>query len=172
MEKPDQPQDDDADDPFEFDRWVAEVRDPAKAASEGVRTLKVKDAEASYEVAQLTGGRWALRFKCEYRTGDVSSFGTPWRAFATREECVAHFLAEARRHFRDDPAMRRVTSQTKAGELMLQKIREGLLFREPPAVPRPKEEPGEDPVKRLQAERKRKLIEEMPLFADMIENEE
>ena len=82
----------------DFDRWVATVRDPAIEANEGVRTVgsRAIGAEASYEIAPLPDGRYALTFDLWYATGNCSGYGSPWEVYDTRESCVEAFLDAAR----------------------------------------------------------------------------
>ena len=85
----------------EFDRWVATVRDPASKSTEGVRTIgsrKMK-AEASYEIAPLADGRFAMKSTLSYWSGNCHGHGSPWDAYDTREQCVTAFLEAARLHF-------------------------------------------------------------------------
>src|SRR5437870_10873546 len=83
----------------DFDTWARAVRDPAMAASEGERTIKVNGAEARYQIAPLPDGRYAVRFRVAYLLGDHNAWSTPWHAFATREEALNHFIDRAREHF-------------------------------------------------------------------------
>src|SRR5438552_3295622 len=104
--------------PTDLDPWIAEIGDPAEKASEGKRVLRVKDGEASYEVAPLPDGRFAVRVACAFLCGDNHGMRIPWRAYPSREACLAFFLDQARRHF----ALKgyRVTSaQAKARKAML-----------------------------------------------------
>jgi hypothetical protein len=80
--------------------WVQTVRDPADAATEGVRRIMVRNALAEYEVAPLPDGRWALQYRLEYQTGDCFGHSSPWGAYVSREACVAAFLEAAQEHFR------------------------------------------------------------------------
>ena len=57
---------------------MSEVRDPATKASEGVRTIRVRDAEAEYEMAPLPDGRWAVKVRVAYEKGNCAGIGTPW----------------------------------------------------------------------------------------------
>ena len=84
-----------------FERWVQDVRDPANAATEGRRTITSanKRASASYEIAPLPDGRWAMKLSCDYKSGTMSSVGSPWTAFESRDECVTSFLQSAKSHF-------------------------------------------------------------------------
>lgn len=84
-----------------FRHWVENVRDPATAASEGIREIEAKAgaASASYEVAPLPDGRWALLVRCGYNCGDCHGVGIPWTDFPTRDHCIEFFLTTARRHF-------------------------------------------------------------------------
>ena len=86
----------------EFERWVATVRDPACEASEGVRIIGSRElkAEASYEIAPLPDGRYALKFDFSYLSGDGRGHGSPWEAYDSRETSVTTFLDAARRYFR------------------------------------------------------------------------
>ena len=80
-------------------RWERDVRDPAGRNSEGCRVLCVPGADAEYEIAPLDDGRWALKMSLQYGCGHCHGAALPWQAYGTRDECVALFLARARRHF-------------------------------------------------------------------------
>ena len=84
-----------------FQLWIETVRDPARRASEGVRELIVLNgaATASYEIAPLPVGRWAVTVRCEYHCGHCHGAGIPWTDFPSREDCLEFFLNRARRHF-------------------------------------------------------------------------
>ncbi len=84
-----------------FQKWVKEVRDPATATSEGLREIATSNhaASASYEVAQLPDGRWAVRMGSEYRCGNYHGQSTPWTRFNTRQDCIDFFLKVTRHHF-------------------------------------------------------------------------
>jgi len=114
----------------EFEKWVREVRDPAGAASEGMRRIVVRNALAEYAVAPLPDGRWALRYGLEYHSGDYGGCCTPWTVHPTREHCVAAFLEAARRHFgaRLAGVAEGVTTQESAQKAMLQELRGDGLF--------------------------------------------
>ncbi len=120
----------------EFDEWVKNVRDPATKATEGVRTIGSRKihAEASYQIAPLPDGRFALKFSLEFHTGDTHGHGSPWQAYDTREECVEAFLEAARKHFR--PRQGKGT-QVEAQRHMLALLTDtGLFgFTEPEPVP-------------------------------------
>lgn len=77
--------------------WMRTVRDPAEAAKEPRVTVAVKGAAASYEIALLPDGRWAVRIQTRCEPG--SNLGCPWQACATRQECVRCFLEVAHWHF-------------------------------------------------------------------------
>jgi hypothetical protein len=119
--------------PRDLDQWDAEVRQPAEKASEGRRVLKAKggNAEAWYEVAPLPNGRWAVKVHCAFLCGDFHGVGIPWRDFATREECLAYFLAEARAHFSGEAPWRVAGAQEKARKEMQRLLGESVLFTEP-----------------------------------------
>lgn len=114
----------------DFQQWIRDVRDPANAASEGVRRIVVRDALAEYEVAPLSEGRWAIRYGLEYQSGDCHGHGSPWTAYASREQCVAAFLEAARRHFgaRLVGVAAGVTTQEAARTAMLKQLRDDGLF--------------------------------------------
>lgn len=119
----------------EFNKWVAEVRDPADQSSEGVRRLVTRcgKASAEYEVARLPNGRWALQTSVEYHTGDCCSTSCGWAEIGTREECIAEFLLRARLHFRREISSRagesdETTVQQQARLSMISLLRDDSLF--------------------------------------------
>ena len=153
----------------ELKRWMDDVRDPADAATEGIRTIQMRDAEADYEVAPLPDGRWAVKVRASYAKGNCASLGTPWRAFDTREECLAYFLETARGHFAEKATAGRVFGQEAAARQMTSLL--SGYFREPVPVPRPEEDPDVDHVERMRRSRRKELMEKFPLFAEEIEEE-
>lgn len=108
----------------EFNRWVAEVRDPAKQNTEGVREIRVKGAAAEYEVAPLPDGRWAVHWCLQYTSGDCSGQALQWTALETRETCLETFRERAVRHFAAEPLL---DQQQKARLAMLEKLAGGLF---------------------------------------------
>jgi hypothetical protein len=149
------------------DPWQTEVRDPAEQASEGVRTTHAgKEADASYEIAPLPDGRWAVKVTCRYHRGNCSAIGTPWVARESREACLAYFLALARDHFREEACS---LVQQKAARRMNALLRGA--FREPDPVPR-QNEPIAQRIEKETKDRRKKLAEHNPLFADLIERGE
>jgi hypothetical protein len=152
-----------------FERWVATVRDPAGKANEGRRTFKAgKHAEASYEIAPLPDGRFAIRVEYAFRCGNCGSHRSPWTAFANRQECLAYFLEGARHHFEDS---RHITSgvQEKAREKMAARLQR--VFVEPKAEP-PERQEATTRLERDRAETKKRVREQYPLFASLIDEEE
>lgn len=109
------------------------VRDPAQQATEGLRVIAAQGAEASYQIALLTDGRYALKYSLEYKTGDYSSHSSPWHPFDTREECVEAFVAAAKRHFTPPVTGGQVSGQ----KVILDRLEDtGLFgFTEPLPVP-------------------------------------
>ncbi len=114
----------------EFQKWVREVRDPASAASEGIRRIVVRDALAEYAIAPLPNGQWALRWGLEYHTGDCRGHHTPWTVHPSREHGIATFVEAARRHFgaRLVGVAEGVTTQETAQKAILQQLRGDGLF--------------------------------------------
>ena len=84
-----------------FQLWMETVSDPARRASEGVRELIVLNgaATASYEIAPLPNGQWAVTVGCEYHCGYCHGAGIPWTEFPSRDDCLEFFLNTARHHF-------------------------------------------------------------------------
>jgi len=162
----------------EFAEWVETVRDPATKASEGKRILRAgKNAEASYEIAPLPDGRWAVKVRYTYHCGDCASLGCPWCAFESRAACLAHFLDGAWDHFGDQHHLILSEPQRKAQKRMVSVLESSSLFVEPPiAEPDPDQERSrQERMARLEARRvetNRKLKEQFPLFAALIEKEE
>jgi len=161
----------------DFVEWAETVRDPAAKASEGKRILRAgKDAEASYQIAPLPDGRFAVKVCYTYHSGNCSTLSSPWCAFESRDACLGRFLDGARHHFND---IRHIASeaQMKAQKKMAALLDAILVFVEPPVEkPDPKEqERGQDMADRLKARReeaKQRLKERLPLFADLIDKEE
>jgi len=81
------------------DAWKRQVRDPAEASSEGRRTIRVDGASFSYRIAPLPDGTWAVDYEVSYLCGNIHSHTSCWSRYSTREDCLAVFLAAARRHF-------------------------------------------------------------------------
>ena len=119
-----------------FRDWVATVRSPARASSEGIRQLTVLNgaATADYEIALLPSGRWAISLHCTYRCGNSHGVGVPWSDFERRDECLDYFLAIARKHFVHRIANDVSSLQDRAQVEMANLLRGGLFgFIEPTA---------------------------------------
>lgn len=117
-----------------YRHWVETVRDPATTATEGLRIIEAKGtaANASYEVAPLPDGRWAIRVRCEYNCGDYHGVGIPWTDFPTRDDCIEFFLTTARRHFGYLVNSRGSSLQQQAQAEMRRLLKPGLFgFIEP-----------------------------------------
>ena len=117
-----------------FRLWVATVRDPAQANTEGTRKLSVIHgaATADYEIAPLPNGRWAVTVDCCYHCGNFCGIGTPWTEFASREECVESFLETARNHFGQKQDLHALSLQKQAQLKMKRLLSSGLFgFIEP-----------------------------------------
>jgi hypothetical protein len=69
----------------DFERWVAEVRDPAEAADGHRVEVRRKKAIAYYVLAPIPNG-WAMRRGCWFHDG--TGAGTPWRPYLTRDEAA------------------------------------------------------------------------------------
>lgn len=84
-----------------YQDWINNVRDPANANSEGERLLQSANgkATASYEIAPLPDGRWAIRMRCDYHCGCCMGRGSSWATYDSREACIDYFLKIARNHF-------------------------------------------------------------------------
>ncbi len=80
-----------------FQKWAAEVRDPAEKVAQ-TEKLEVPGARAEYAVAQLLKS-WAVKISCAYTTGSMYGMGSPWEEKPSREACVDAFLEAARLHF-------------------------------------------------------------------------
>ena len=61
-------------------------------------------ATAEYEVAPLPDGRYAIRYSCNLEF--VAGSQCPWRAFPTREECIAYFRESALKFFNLEKKLR------------------------------------------------------------------
>lgn len=114
----------------EFRSWCETVRDPANAHSEGVRRLESANgrAVAEYEIAPLPDGRFAVRVRCEYRSGTMSGMSSPWTAMESREDCVAYFLQRAQRHFRQEQTGRKLADSQHVARQQMRKLLTGGLF--------------------------------------------
>ncbi len=119
----------------EYENWVRAVRDPATEKSEGERALKTTSdkATASYEMASLPDGRYAIRYRCEYHCGNYSGVGYPWTAEETRQKCLDLFLSGAKRHFSQEVCDASSNDlQRQARKEMLELLKGGLFgFLEP-----------------------------------------
>ena len=62
--------------------WMRDVRDPAEIAAEGKRTLTAGGASASYRIAQLPDGTWAICIQTKLEM--VTGMTIPWRVLPTR----------------------------------------------------------------------------------------
>ena len=114
-----------------YEEWLRGVRDPASAASEGIRRLASANGKAiaEYEIAPLPGGRWVIRTRCEYSCGDFSGRSSPWNDFDTREQCIDDFLNAARRHFEPECTGSLVSeSQVVARSQILSQLKDTGLF--------------------------------------------
>lgn len=119
----------------EFQEWTHTVRDPAQQASEGVRQLKAAGAIAEYEIAPIPDGRYAVRVRCEYSSGNLSGKSCPWTPFESRDECVQFFLTSAKRHFEQEHTASNCNErQQKARRQMLDLMNGGLFGFIEPAV--------------------------------------
>jgi hypothetical protein len=117
----------------QHDRWVTEVRDPANAASEGIRRIVASNNQASaeYEIAPLPDGRYALIVRLEYPGFSGSSTG--WSAFPSRDVCIDRFLYVARRYFESEPTGCASAGHKQAQVEMRELLAGGLFgFEEPP----------------------------------------
>lgn len=89
-----------------FRYWRRFVCHEARKVCEGKRWIRVKDAEAFYQVAALPGGRMAFRKSMELGCGSHHSSSSPWELVKSREEGIEKFRASVRWHFqhhaRDD----------------------------------------------------------------------
>ncbi len=114
----------------EFDEWVATVRDPAQQTSEKLRTLESANgtASATYEIAPLTGERYAVRINCRYDTGNMSGIGVPWTVFSSREECIDFFIKTARRHFSPEQTSSNCVASQHAARRQILELLDGGLF--------------------------------------------
>lgn len=83
-----------------FQEWAKNVRDPANQTTEGIRRLITANqkATAEYEIAPLPDGRFAVRWRLAYHSGNMSGHGSPWSALPNRQTCVDAFLTAAQRH--------------------------------------------------------------------------
>lgn len=118
----------------EFEEWVRTVRDPATKLSEGVRKLEAKNrqATAEYEIAQISVETWAIRINLTFHCGDHRGLGIPWVTFPDRDQCLAHFLRMARRHFNVPQEGFLSNAQRSAQQEMRLLLEDGLFgFSEP-----------------------------------------
>lgn len=93
----------------EFDKWVAEVRDPADTAPHDTTTFRHGKSWASYTLAQIPSG-WASRYSYEYRDG--SGGGSPWKPFPDQEtardaaiQSLLRMIVQARPELSEDQAV-------------------------------------------------------------------
>jgi hypothetical protein len=113
------------------EEWAAQVRDPAKKHAEGLRTVAAVGlkATATYDLAPLPCGRWAVRFTLVYNCGNFVGHSSPWTRVPTRTAGLARFLAEARKFFARPVAQ---VAQGRPRKEMLKLLGSGLFgFTEP-----------------------------------------
>lgn len=123
----------------EFEEWVRTVRDPATNLSEGVRILEAQNgrATAEYEIAQISVETWAIRINLMFHCGDHRGLGIPWVTFPDRDQCLAHFLQMARRHFSVPQEGFHSDAQRSAQQEMSLLLVDGLFgFSEPAPIVR------------------------------------
>src|ERR1700704_2447746 len=97
--------------PRDTDAWMRDVRDPAEKAAEGKRTLTSGGATASYRIAPLPDGTWAICIQTKLEM--VTGMTIPWRVLPTREEAVAYFLEEAKKFFEREKDLKKGLSQNR-----------------------------------------------------------
>lgn len=112
-----------------FQHWMETVRDPARSASERIRELIVLNgaATASYEIALLPDGRWAVTVRCEYHCGHCHGAGIPWTDFPSRDDCLEFFLNRARHHF-GQPVGRDGSDLQRNAQAEMNRLLTGGLF--------------------------------------------
>jgi hypothetical protein len=116
--------------PRDIDVWMRDVRDPAEKAAEGRRILTAGGATASYQIAQLPTGEWAISI--ETRLKCVTGMSIPWRVLPTREEAVAYFLEEARKFFEREKTLKKGLAQNRTKMLELLSGKDSLFgWQEP-----------------------------------------
>ncbi|MCA9112862.1 MAG: hypothetical protein KDA52_23115, partial [Planctomycetaceae bacterium] len=119
----------------EHEQWCREVRDPALANSEGVRTIEPanKRAEVQYEIAPLPDGRWAVWWSHRFHFGTLTGASHPWTACATRQACLDLVLKTSRAMFAT-PTINKL--QIPVAREMLHLLGDGLFgFVEPEPEP-------------------------------------
>lgn len=111
-----------------FQQWVREVRNPATANTEGIREIATSNhsASASYEIAQLPDGTWAIRMGCEYRCGNYHGRSIPWTRYSTRQDSIDFFLKTARHHF--DKADHDASDRQKGAQVEMKTLLANSLF--------------------------------------------
>ncbi len=115
------------------DAWMRDVRDPAEKASEGRRSLNAGGATASYRIAQLPSGQWAVCIETSIEF--VGGMQIPWRIFPSREECVGYFVEQAKRFFEMQTRVKK--QQRTYRDKMISLLQADLFgFREPEPEPR------------------------------------
>jgi hypothetical protein len=97
--------------PHDTDAWMRDVRNPAEKAAEGRRTLQAGGATASYRIAALPDGTWAIHINTELEM--VSGMSIPWRVLPTREEAIAYFLEQARQFFEREKTLKKGLAQNR-----------------------------------------------------------
>lgn len=97
---------------------------------EGDRVVRTPSdtASARYAIAHLADGRFAVRIQAEYWCGDHAGRGIPWTVHSTREECVEHFLQQARRHFAAELGFSPVNEAQHEARAHMQDALNGNLF--------------------------------------------
>jgi hypothetical protein len=117
--------------PRDTDAWMRDVRNAAEIAAEGKRTLTAGGATASYRIAQLPTGKWAICIQTKLEM--VTGMTIPWRVLPTREEAVAYFLQEAKAFFERETRLKSGKAQHRKQILELLTGDGGLFggFTEP-----------------------------------------
>lgn len=105
----------------DFERWVREVRDPAKENEEPdivIRTNK-KGAEARFCLANLPSGRCAMKYSYRYDVGNCEGCGSPWTEFVDRSTAITHFGEKALAFFQKEQTCSLAESQQDVRTEML-----------------------------------------------------
>lgn len=111
--------------------WKRTVRDPARNATEGIRSLEAGPVRAEYEIARLPEGDYAIRLLF---SSPQTGAAIPWRSYETREACIEVFLEQARRWI--TPGQGISESQNAFRRALLERLTSGLFgFEEPDPSP-------------------------------------
>ena len=113
-----------------FQEWAETIRDPANQTTEGIRRLITANqkATAEYEIAPLTDGRFAVRWRLSYHSGNMSGRSSPWSPHPNRQACVDTFLTAAQHHFGTKIREHKIKDSQQEARIQMLNLLKGNLF--------------------------------------------